>query len=358
MASWFGQWWQAPVYSTVAVLLAFLAISAAIRSLPRDDDDNDSFRTKPNVHTLALNASRALRKCGFNIFATVFQVSPEIYPFTRNTTIFAIEDSAISNTSLPPALFKQLLHYHTSPVKLSMVDLLNKTLESCLPTFLDRKNIAVTKVDSKNRMVEINHIPVTHPDILLEGPLSIHGVLGPFSSLDPPRDFLGWDYIHSPICDSNLKLIFDVNGTKNRVEWTKIIRLLSSHGFVSFAIGLHSALDGILEDGKNLNSVTVFSPLGFSFVAPSSPLLHRIVRFHILSQRLTYTELAALPGKAQLRTLVPDQKLEIDGGINSTKGLTINGATIIAPDILSSKRFVVHGISQAFDVALFPKLSR
>lgn len=207
--------------------------------------------------------------------------------------------------------------------------------------------------------MEINHIPVTHPDIFLEGPLSIHGVLGPFTPLISPQgdtDSGEVDFFQSPICDSNSEP--DVNRTENLVEWNQIIRLLSSHGFVSFAIGLHSVIDAILEDGRNLSSATIFAPPDFSFVASSSALLDRIVRFHVLSQRLNYSELADLPDKALLETLVTDRKLEISRGVNPLHGLSINGAIIVAPDIFSSEKFVVHGISRAFDVAELPKVPR
>ncbi|KAK0589314.1 hypothetical protein LWI29_012512 [Acer saccharum] len=340
-----SQWWRAPIYSTISIVLAFMAISAALHA----SSNNASSPTKPTTYELFLNASRALRRSGFNTIATLFQISPEIFLSSPNSTIFAIQDSAISNVSLPPWLFKDLLQYHTSPLKLSMNDLLNKPQRSCLPTLLRRKNVAITKIDTKSRSVEINHVLVSHPDIFLQGPFSIHGVLRPFSSLDPQDVQQGWDYIQSPICDSNSSLVSDLIESKNMIEWTRITRLLSSNGFVSFAIALHSVLDGILEHNTSLNSTTIFAPPDFTFVSSPSPLLDRLVKFHILPQRLTYKELASLPDKTMLRTLVADQDLEINGGVNLTRlELAIDGVQIVSPDIFSSKKFVIHGISQAF----------
>lgn len=225
-----------------------------------------------------------------------------------------------------------------------MNDLLEKPQGSCLPTLLDRQKIAITKIGAKKRLLEINNVPLSHPDMILEGPLSIHGVLQPFSYLNAQDSLQSSNYIQSPICDSNSRLVSD---SKISFEWNPIIRLLSANGFVSFAIGLHSVLDGILEDHMNLNSTTIFAPLEFSFVTSPSPLLDRIVRFHILPQRFTFKELASLPEKTLLRTLVTHQDLEITGGVNSTQGLCVNREKIIAPDIFSSKKFVIHGISQA-----------
>ncbi|XWS68538.1 hypothetical protein CRYUN_Cryun04dG0098800 [Craigia yunnanensis] len=347
-------WWRAPVYFTVSVFLAFLAISTAIRSLPRDEPPPTKSTTAPHF----LEASSALRRSGFNIVATLLQITPEIFISSPHSTIFAIPDSAIANASHTSWLLKHLFQYHASPLQLSMNDLLKKHQGSCFPTLLRGKNVAITKVDAKERVVGINHVLVSHPDIFLEGPLTIHGVLGPFTSMDPLYVDQGWDHIQAPICDPNLSLVSEVIDTKNVVEWTHIIRLLSSKGFVSFAIGLNSVLDGILEDLMNFSSVTVFAPPEFSFVASSSAFLDKIVRFHILPRKFTYMELVSLPANASLSTLVPDHDLEISRGVNITQKFVINGAKIVAPNIFLSKKFVVHGISQAFQLVDLPNTSR
>ncbi|XP_017970657.1 PREDICTED: fasciclin-like arabinogalactan protein 21 [Theobroma cacao] len=346
-------WWRAPVYFTVSVLLAFLAISTALRSLPK----NEPLPTESTTAPIFLEASGALRRSGFNIIAALFQITPEIFLSSPHSTIFAIPDSSIANASQTSWLLKHLFQYHTSPLQLSMNDLLKKHQGSCFPTLLHRKNVAITRVDAKERVVEINHVLVSHPDIFLEGPLTIHGVLGPFTSIDPQYVEQVWDHIQSPICDSNLSLVSEVIDTKNVVEWTHIIRLLSSRGFVSFAIGLNSVLDRILEDKMNLSSVTVFAPPDFSFVASPSALLDKLVRFHILPRKFTYKELASLPANASLSTLIPDRDLEISGGVNVTQELIINGAKIVTPNIFLSKKFVVHEISHVFQLAELPKTS-
>ncbi|XVE49798.1 hypothetical protein DITRI_Ditri01bG0110700 [Diplodiscus trichospermus] len=349
-----SNWWRAPVYFTVSVLLAFLAISTALRSLPKDEP----LPTKSIAAPLFLEASVALRRSGFSIMASLLQITPEIFISSSHSTIFAIPDSSIANASHTLWLLKHLFQYHTSPLQLSMNDLLKKDKGSCFPTLLRGKNLAITNIDAKERVVEINHVLVSHPDIFLEGPLTIHGVLGPFTSMDPLYIGQGWDHIQAPICDSNLSLVSEVIDTKKVVEWTHIIRLLSSKGYISFAIGLNFVLDGILEEQRRFSSVTVFAPPEFSFVASPLALLDKIVRFHILPRKFTYTELASLPANVSLRTLVPHHDLEMSWGVNMTHKLIINGAKIVAPNIFLSKKFVVHGISQAFQLAHLPNTSR
>lgn len=195
---------------------------------------------------------------------------------------------------------------------------------------------------------------VSHPNIFLGGPISVHGVLGLFSSLDPQDVHQGWDAIQAPICDFNSSLVSDVMESKNMVEWSWIIRLLSSNGFISFAIGLQDVLDGILEENRGLESVTIFAPPSLAFLAFPTSLLQQIVRLHILPQRYTYKELAMLPARTLLMTLVPGQYLELNGAANSKQRLVINGVQVVAPDIFSSDRFMIHGISCAFDVSEHP----
>lgn len=282
--------------------------------------------------------------------AILLHVSPEIFLSSPNLTIFAIKDSAISDVSIPPWLLKDLVLYHTTPSKLKMDDLLKKPQGSCLPTLRRQRNIAITKIVARQRLIEINHVLVSHPDVFLDGPIAVHGVLGPFFPLDPPDVNERWNFSKPPICDSNSASVPDLFKPKNRVEWSRIIQLLRTKGFVSFATGLHSSLQRILEDNLDLTNVTIFAPQNLTVVASSSLLLDKVVRFHILPRRLTYMELTSLPVRTLLRTLAPGQDLEVTGKVNFMKRLLVNGVEIAAPDMFSSEKFVVHGISQAFQL--------
>ncbi|XP_050208026.1 fasciclin-like arabinogalactan protein 21 [Mercurialis annua] len=345
-----SHWWHAPIYFTISVVLAFIAISTALKS--------PSSSSSPLIinHTLSHNASAALRRSGsFNIIATLLSISPEIFLSSPNSTIFAIQDSSLTNASSSPLFLKHLLQYHTAPFSFSMADLLRKPQGTCFRTLFRHKNVALTKVDPHRRYLEINHVLVSHPDMFLQGNIAIHGVLGSFSSMGSQDYGRVLDsIIQAPICDANSSLVLE---DKDMIQWNRIVRLLSSNGFVSFAIGLNSVLDGILKDYSNLSSVTILSPPEILFVASPSAVLDKIVKLHILPQKVTYSELASMPYQSLLRTLLPNQPLQITGGFNVTEmqGLTINGVEIIAPEIFSSNRFIIHGISHAFNVAELPR---
>lgn len=204
----------------------------------------------------------------------------------------------------------------------------------------------MTKNDAKKGSVEINDVLIAHPDVFLDGAISIHGVLGPFSRPELHETDQDWEITEPLVCDSHCGILS--NSSKISDEWTRMVRFLSSNGFVSFAIGLHSLLDGILQDYPDLNSATIFAPVEFVFVASSRPLLDKIVRFHILPKRLTFMELTSLPEKASLWTLLLNRNLVITSSASSKQVLAINGVKITAPDAFSSEHFVIHGISRAF----------
>ncbi|XP_073290806.1 fasciclin-like arabinogalactan protein 21 [Primulina huaijiensis] len=322
-----SHWWHAPFYLAMSLTLVFISISTPNHSGP----DNQS----PSGHMLAFNASRALRAHGgFNTIATLLQISPELFISRPESTLFAVQDSAISNLSIPPWAMRQLFRYHATPCTLPKVELFKKPPGFCFQTLLHDKNLVITNNDAKTGSIMINNVLVSHPDLFLEGPFAVHGVLGPF------------DPISSAVCNvsTDQTNLVASNPTDN-IEWNIIVRILGSHGFVSFAIGLNSILDGILEDYNNLSSVTIFASPNSGFISSSSPFLDRIVKIHILPRKFTHMELLAA-GNSSLKTLVPGYDLKINTYLEF---LEINGVEISRPDFFLSKKFVIHGILKCFD---------
>ncbi|CAN4104844.1 unnamed protein product [Withania somnifera] len=329
----------------LSIILAYTAITTSMHSKSTNNHSNSSHHF--NKHDLTMNASKALRNQGFNIIATLLQISPEIFLSTPHSTIFAIQDSAISNLSVPSWAMKQLLLYHTTPSKIPFQELLNVSQGSCLATLLFPKSIAVTRIDEKHKSIKINNVSVSHPDVFLDGNISIHGVSGAFSVLDFHGMDEHLDIIRSPICEEMSKA--NATDIKNLINWPRIIKMLSSKGYVSFAIELHSVLDGVIQDSTNLSSVTIFAPPNLGFLSSPSPLLERIVRLHIIPQRYTYMELAFLPDISSLKTLSRGLNVTISKS-NFSHILVIDGVEITAPDIFESKTFVIHGMSRPFEL--------
>ncbi|XP_010051329.2 fasciclin-like arabinogalactan protein 21 [Eucalyptus grandis] len=348
MASCSG--WRSPIYSVVSAVLAFMAISSSLHST------NESLAapsSSPGLHQVPLNASRALGRAGFTAMAALLPIAPELFFSSPRATIFVIKDLFMANLSSSPWLMEEVLRYHTSPLKLSVDDLLKMPRGSCLPTLLAKKNVTITRSDAEHRLVEINGVVITHPNVFLGERLAIHGVLQPL--LHKERELC---LVQSSKRNRDPRSLSVVGKERHLVDWGRVIRSLSSSGFVSFAIGLQSVLDGILDDNADLASVTVFAPADFGFVASNSAILERMVRFHILPHKYTHEELARLADKASLRTLVPGRDLEIgrkdascSTDTNQRTRVAINGLEIGVPDIYISRNFVIHGIARASEIA-------
>ncbi|XP_004487355.1 fasciclin-like arabinogalactan protein 21 [Cicer arietinum] len=341
-------WCWFPLYFIASITLGVIAISSAIHSTSKNTPQQ---QFPPQTHTLSSNATETLRKSGFNLMADLLHRSPPFFFPPPNSTFFAIKDSAIKNTSLPLWFLKSLLLYHTFTTKLTIKELLNKPQGTCFQTLFRQKNASLTKIEPLQNSLEINHVLISNPDMFLGEQFTIHGVLGPFSPLRREDLQGGFDFIHSPTCRFSGKNSTYLDDSKNVVEWNKVVQLLSSKGYASFSIALHSVLESIQKDSTNFVSATIFAPPDMNLLGYPSTLLDKTVRFHILPQRFTYGELNSLPVRTLLKTLMPDYHLEIDGVLDYVSGVVINGIQIVQPDMLVSDKFVVHGIARAFKMA-------
>ncbi|GAU17050.1 hypothetical protein TSUD_105490 [Trifolium subterraneum] len=342
-------WCWFPIYFIASITLGVIAITSAIHSNSKTTPQEIPSQT----HKLSSNATEALKNSGFILMADLLHRSPPFFIPPKNSTFFAIKDSAIKNTSLPLWFLKSLLRYHTFTTKLTMEELLKNSQGTCVTTLFREKNASLTKIETLQKRIEINNVLISNPDLFLGEEFNIHGVLGPFTSLQ--REVLqgGSDFIRSPNCrlfknNSNSTYSGDFN---NVVDWNKVVQLLSSKGYSSFSIALHSVLEGIQQDSMSFTSVTIFAPPDVNLLNYPSSVLDRVVRFHILSQRFTYRELSSFPVRTLLKTLVPNDELEIDGVLEFMSGVVINGIEIVKPDMFVSEKFVIHGISRAFKMA-------
>ncbi|CAI8592693.1 unnamed protein product [Vicia faba] len=356
-------WCWFPIYFVASVTLGVIAITSAIHSNSKATPQE----LPPQSHTLSTNATRALKNSGYTFMADLLHRSPPFFLPPQNSTFFAIKDSAITNTSLPLWFLKSLLLYHTFTTKLTMQELLNMSQGTCMTTLFRQKNASITKIETLQKIVEINRVSISNPNMFLGEQFIIHGVVGPFSSIQREAFQGSSDFIHSPTCPSsssssspssspsspNRNSTYTSGDFKKIVEWNRIIHFLGSKGYSSFSIALHSVLEGLLIESLSFGfaSVTIFAPPDVNLLSYPSALLYRAVKIHILPQRLTYKELCHFPVRTLLKTMMPDDHLEIDGVLGFMNVVVINGIEIVKPDMFVSERFVVHGISRAFKMA-------
>ncbi|KAK9084962.1 hypothetical protein Sjap_025373 [Stephania japonica] len=371
-----SHWWHAPIYFVVTVTLAIVAITTSSSSSsashhhhhhnPSTNPNTPPHQQSPIPHS----AIHALRRRGFNFMATLLHLSPDLFlhssRYAHPITIFAIHDSAfLADLSLPPWLLAALIHYHTSPSNLTFADLQNHPAHSCLPTLLPNKSLEITNIDRASSTVEINQVRISHPNIYLDRIYTIHGVLHQFiapidASIDLRRPRSA-DFIQNPqFCSPRSKTPNYRNPRKRSpnlgvlLPWEEIVESLNTTGFVGFASGLGWVLDGIVKETENLSSVTVLAPRDMGFEVDSgdgglrsSALFGRVVRLHVLPERWSYADLAAMPKRASLRTLVGDSDVvvvDIGDGLNEI--VAVNGVVVTDPEVLGGEGFVVHGIAR------------
>ncbi|KAL8228467.1 hypothetical protein R6Q57_016051 [Mikania cordata] len=332
------------VFFTCASMLLAVIITATLRHHRHQHHLNDS-----SLPDYPFNASKLLRSNGFNFIANFLHTSPEFF-LSSPQTIFAIPDAAIANLSMPPYMIKHLLAYHISPAKLTIQDLFKNPLKTCLPTLIQNQTVVITKNDKIIRVLEINNVLITHPDLFLQGSVAIHGVAGSFVSFDHRQQ-----RIMLPFCETNQRGVL----IKNKDDWGKMIRFLSSSGrFMAFTIGLNSMTDRIAKDYPDLNSLTIFVSPNVVLKAMSSPLLDEFLRYHIIPQRYSFKQLAGLPPGSSLSTLITGKHVDITANSKLSKAVSINGVAITSPELFVSKNFVVHGIARPLNTDELSSMSR
>ncbi|KAK7411732.1 hypothetical protein VNO78_03170 [Psophocarpus tetragonolobus] len=121
-----------------------------------------------------------------------------------SATLFVPRDASMDRP--PPDPF--LLPYHVVPQRLPFSELLLLPRLSRLPTLLAAKSISLTDTSAAN--FSLNHVPLTHPDLLSTPSLAVHAVknfldysLSPDAAAPPPPflpigDPIGSDWNSAP----------------------------------------------------------------------------------------------------------------------------------------------------------------
>ncbi|KAL9682939.1 hypothetical protein QQ045_014751 [Rhodiola kirilowii] len=329
-----SHWWQGSVYFTISAMLAFLAITAAFRASASSNTAASVEHISPH---LSHNASLILRNSGFGIFATMMQLSPELFCSSSSnySTVFAVRDSAIH--SLSPLMLRDLIKFQTVPENLTVDRISKKPEKTCLETLLHFKNVSITRNRkvAKKRLIEINHVQISIPNLILEEQVTVHGVASPFAPLEQLKDFSS---MPNPNCDL-------MKSKHVGVQWTKLVHSLHSKRFTAFARALQSVHPILIKDYSNLTSVTVFAPPNLSGSAAGN------VKVHILPRKLTYGEIDSLHDGTSLKTLDSAREVVVTGrGNNNSRRLRVGGVEITGWNVIKNRDFIVHSVARAFEI--------
>lgn len=103
-------------------------------------------------------------------------------------------------------------------------------------------------------------------------------------------------------------------------------------------------------------SATIFIPTDFDTADLSStnggrPRLS--VAYHIVPQRLSFTDLRFLQPLSRLPTLIPGNSIVVTN--NSVSGFTVDGVLLTEPDLFLSSTVAIHGVASSLDCSRYGK---
>ncbi|CAN7099245.1 unnamed protein product [Brassica rapa subsp. narinosa] len=104
-------------------------------------------------------------------------------------------------------------------------------------------------------------------------------------------------------------------------------------------------------------SATIFIPTDFDTADLSSSTTNgrRLsVAYHIVPQRLSFTDLRFLQPLSRLPTLLPGNSIVVTN--NSVSGLAVDGVLVTEPDLFLSSQIAIHGVASSLDCSLHGSL--
>ncbi|CAN6903726.1 unnamed protein product [Brassica oleracea] len=101
-------------------------------------------------------------------------------------------------------------------------------------------------------------------------------------------------------------------------------------------------------------SATIFIPTDFNTadLSSSSTNGRRLsVAYHIVPQRLSFTDLRFLQPLSPLPTLLPGNSIVVTN--NSVSGFAVDGVLVTEPDLFLSSQIAIHGVASSLDCSLY-----
>ncbi|KAJ0253744.1 hypothetical protein HA466_0113810 [Hirschfeldia incana] len=108
----------------------------------------------------------------------------------------------------------------------------------------------------------------------------------------------------------------------------------------------------VVEDQVGIPlSATVFIPTDFDTADLSSGGRRLSVAYHIVPQRLSFTDLRFLKPLSRLPTLLPGNSIVVTN--NSASGFTVDGVLVTEPDLFLSSPIAIHGVATSLDFSCY-----
>lgn len=328
-------------------LLSLFMISAATSSsaapsFPPSVHELDRLRSYPATLFASILASLGFQELSSAAVDANLSTSTPV-------TIFAPSDSSL--LTCPSCSLPVLLQEHSVPGLYSMEYLRKLAFGTKLETLASDYCLTITTSTSpsatqndSSKVVFVNGIEISHPDLFYNGAVMVHGLRGFVSHLSP----LSCNVERLTSLKFPQPALFKTPASSVMRLMLKdaIIRLrFSGYSVVSLALKVKFAELSELKALTlfALEDAAIFSGAGHAY------LFH--FRFHVVpNRRMMAADLVRLQPATVLPTMEMGQNLVVTtaGGGGSLAPMKINYVKVSTMDLLHNSRIVVHGVSTAF----------
>lgn len=270
---------------------------------------------------------------------------------TTQLTIFAPSDSSLL-TCPSCSSFPFLLKQHSVPGLYPLRSLrslaFGTKIETLAPNYCLTITISTSSAagDEFSKIVLVNGVEITHPDLFDDGAVVVHGLQGFVPDLSPlscnvePMISLSFPQLQpSKSAPSSIM----------RLMLKDAILRLRFTGFNILALALRVKYRELSE----LKAMTVFAPHDFSILSSGGHMYLSNFRFHVVPNMLLKAqELTKLPRGTLLITMEAGRKLVVTiasrGDSTSSATVKINYVKVTTLDLIQNSRIAVHAVSVPF----------
>ncbi|KAI4357697.1 hypothetical protein L6164_001631 [Bauhinia variegata] len=281
-------------------------------------------------HETILDAADILTDSGFVSMALTLEViSKTLLSHSPSLTIFAPSDSAFRRSGQPSI---DLLQFHFAPLSLPLQNLRLLPAGTKIPTMFSGRSLTVTTSPS-DHAISLNNVRISETPIYDDGFFLIYGIERFFN---PNFQYTGPYQRPSP----NSQCIAKNSTMSSSNPFHQTRETLQSGGYSVMA----SFLDMQLPGNTDQTPMTVFAPqdeIVMNHLGNFSEYPPFFLR-HAVPCKLLWNDLAHFDDGSELPTYLEGFTISIT---RSAGVLTLNGVTVIIPDLFYSDKIVVHGVS-------------
>ncbi|XP_026452441.1 fasciclin-like arabinogalactan protein 21 [Papaver somniferum] len=331
---------MASVYMISLILLLIASVTHGVRDLGQQTLTDSSSSTHKRLNNMieTLMATKDFTHWG-ELLSDLSKTDP-YFNFPVSATLFIPDDNPFF-TNTTSSISSSTIRYHIIPEKLPFSKLENLHVGSKINTLLPSKSITVTDNSKYNYM--INGIQITHPDLIMNQVVVVHGIK---SHLDYSAVFeddlcqsltegYPFYFLDRDIISKEQQMVVKaLLSARNYTNWVKLLCLTHPSDFQRNLTFLVST-DNPLWDNQMKRYKSQYH-------------LDYIIAYNTIPSYLPFSALLKLDIGSNISTYVSEKPLVVTN--TSYSNFTINGVLITHPDLFTNGAIAVHGIESTLTI--------